>query len=155
MPDLPKSVDLLQPLLRALKNGLVLTNDQIRNEVARELSLTSEQLNQIHSGSRTELEYRLAWARTNAKSRKLIEQLFTEGKSVKNFPLRMVFLQVPHTSTFPIQAAFSVPKRNFKRAVDRNRIKRLLRETYRLQKEIVYTKLDKPTICMISYIGRD
>ena len=63
MPDLPKSVDLLQPLLRALKNGVVLTNDQIRNEVARELSLTSEQLNQIHSGSRTELEYRLAWAK--------------------------------------------------------------------------------------------
>ncbi|MDP5092421.1 MAG: ribonuclease P protein component [Polaribacter sp.] len=89
------------------------------------------------------------------KSRKLIEKLFTDGKSVKNFPLRMVFLQVPHTSTFPIQAAFSVPKRNFKRAVDRNRIKRLLRETYRLQKEIVYSKLEKPTICMISYIGRE
>jgi restriction system protein len=73
MADLPKSADLLQPLLRALKNGVVLTNDQIRNEVARELSLTPEQLNQIHSGSRTELEYRLAWARTNAKGRKLIE----------------------------------------------------------------------------------
>ncbi|WP_445749080.1 ribonuclease P protein component [Polaribacter sp.] len=89
------------------------------------------------------------------KSRKLIEKLFTDGKSVKNFPLRMVFLQVQHTSTFPIQAAFSVPKRNFKRAVDRNRIKRLLRETYRLQKEIVYSKLEKPTVCMISYIGKD
>jgi len=89
------------------------------------------------------------------KSRKLIEKLFTDGKSVKNFPLRMVFLQVQHTSTFPIQTAFSVPKRNFKRAVDRNRIKRLLRETYRLQKEIVYSKIDKPTICMISYIGKD
>ena len=71
--DLPKSVDLLQPLLRALKSGAVLTNIQIRDEVAKELSLTSEQINQIHSGSRTELEYRLAWARANAKSRKLIE----------------------------------------------------------------------------------
>jgi ribonuclease P protein component len=89
------------------------------------------------------------------KSRKLIERLFTEGKSVKTFPLRMVFLQVPHTSTFPIQAAFSVPKRNFKRAVDRNRIKRLLRETYRLQKEIIYPNLQKPYICMISYIGKE
>jgi len=73
VPDLPKSADLLQPLLRALKSGVVLTNDQIRNEIAKELSLTPEQLKQIHSGSRTELEYRLAWARTNAKSRKLIE----------------------------------------------------------------------------------
>ena len=89
------------------------------------------------------------------KSRKLIERLFTDGKSVKSFPLRMVFLQISHTSTFPIQAAFSVPKRNFKRAVDRNRIKRLLRETYRLQKEIVYSKVEKPTICMISYIGKE
>jgi len=69
VPDLPKSADLLQPLLRALKSGVVLTNDQIRNEIAKELSLTPEQLKQIHSGSRTELEYRLAWARTNAKSR--------------------------------------------------------------------------------------
>lgn len=89
------------------------------------------------------------------KSRKLIEKLFLDGKSVKNFPLRMVFLQTSHTSLFPIQAAFSVPKRNFKRAVDRNRIKRLLRETYRLQKEIVYSKVEKPTICMISYIGKE
>lgn len=89
------------------------------------------------------------------KSRKLIEKLFLEGKSVKTFPLRMVFLQTSHTSTFPVQAAFSVPKRNFKRAVDRNRIKRLLRETYRLQKEIIYTNLDKPYICMISYLGKE
>jgi len=89
------------------------------------------------------------------KSRKLIEKLFAEGKSVKKFPLRMVFLQTSHTSTFPMQAGFSVPKRNFKRAVDRNRLKRLLRETYRLRKEILYTKLEKPTICMISYIGKE
>lgn len=89
------------------------------------------------------------------KSRKLIEKLFAEGKSVKNFPLRMVFLQTSHTSTFPIQAAFAVPKRTFRKAVDRIRIKRLMRETYRLQKEIVYSNLEKPHICMISYIGKE
>ncbi len=89
------------------------------------------------------------------KSRKLIEKLFADGKSIKKFPLRMVFLQTSHTSTFPIQAGFSVPKRNFKRAVDRNRLKRVLRETYRLQKEIVYSNLEKQYVCMISYIGKE
>ena len=72
------------------------------------------------------------------KSKKLIEKLYAEGKSIKVFPFRMVFLQVQHTSDFPFQVGFSVPKRNFKLAVSRNRIKRLMRETYRLQKNIVY-----------------
>ncbi|WP_299670595.1 ribonuclease P protein component [uncultured Polaribacter sp.] len=87
------------------------------------------------------------------KSRKLIEKLYTEGKSVKSFPLRMVYLQTEHTSDFPCQVGVSVPKRNFKLAVDRNRIKRLMRESYRLQKEIVYDHLEEPYVFMISYIG--
>ncbi|TVZ56206.1 ribonuclease P protein component [Lutibacter sp. Hel_I_33_5] len=89
------------------------------------------------------------------KSRKLIEKLYIEGNSIKTFPFRMVFLQVKHTSDFPVQAGFSVPKRNFKNAVDRNRLKRLMREVYRLQKEIVYTNADIPYIFMISYIGKE
>lgn len=89
------------------------------------------------------------------KSKKLIERLYADGKSVKKFPLRMVFLQVDHTSSFPAQAGFSVAKRNFKLAVDRNRIKRLLRETYRLQKGIIYSNVNEPYVFMISYLGKD
>ncbi len=89
------------------------------------------------------------------KSRKLIERLYNDGNSVKAFPLRMVFLQTEHTSNFPAQMGVSVAKRNFKLAVHRNRIKRLIRECYRLQKEIVYDNLDKPYIFMISYIGKE
>ncbi len=89
------------------------------------------------------------------KSRKLIEQLYIDGNAIKSFPLRMVFLEKEHTSNFPAQVGFSVSKRNFKRAVDRNRIKRLMREAYRLQKEIIYPNLDKPYIFMISYIGKE
>jgi len=89
------------------------------------------------------------------KSRTLIGQLYTQGKSVKEFPLRMVYIQTNHTSEFPAQAGFSVPKRNFKKAVHRNRLKRLLRETYRKEKCIVYNELTKPYVFMISFIGKE
>jgi ribonuclease P protein component len=89
------------------------------------------------------------------KSKKLIERLYQDGSSVKTFPLRMMFLQTKHTSDFPCQVGVSVAKRNFKLAVDRNRIKRLMRETYRLQKEIVYDNLEMPYVFMISYIGKE
>jgi len=89
------------------------------------------------------------------KSKKLIERLYKERNSVKAFPLRMIFLQTEHTSKFPSQVGVSVPKRNFKRAVDRNRIKRLMRESYRLQKEIVYNNIEEPYVFMISYIGKE
>lgn len=89
------------------------------------------------------------------KSKKLIEKLYQEGSSIKAFPLRMVFLKVENTFIYPVQAGVSVPKKNFKLAVDRNRIKRLMRETYRLQKEIVYHGVDGSYVFMISYLGRE
>ena len=89
------------------------------------------------------------------KSKKLIERLYAEGKFIKAYPLRMVYLQTEHTSSFPAQVGVSVPKRNFKLAVNRNRIKRQLRENYRQQKYIVYDVVDKPYIFMISYIAKE
>lgn len=89
------------------------------------------------------------------KSKKLIEKLYVERNSVKAYPLRMIFLQTDHTSKYPAQVGVSVPKRNFKLAVDRNRIKRLMRESYRLQKEIVYNNIEQPYVFMISYLGKE
>ena len=89
------------------------------------------------------------------KSRKLIEKLYQEGNSLKSFPLRMVYLQTEHTSSFPVQIGVSVGKRNFKKAPDRNRLKRIIRESYRLQKDIVYSDIEKPYVFMISYIGKE
>lgn len=88
------------------------------------------------------------------KSRKLIGKLFEEGNSVKKFPIRLVYLQTEHTSDSMVQAGFSVPKRNFKKAVDRNRIKRLLREAYRKSKPSLYDELQKPYIFMFTFIGK-
>ena len=89
------------------------------------------------------------------KSKKLIGKLYEEGKTIKVFPLRMVYVQTEHTSKFPAQVGVSVPKRNFKKAVDRNRIKRLLRETYRKEKHTIYEAVDKPYVFMISYLAKD
>jgi ribonuclease P protein component len=68
------------------------------------------------------------------KSRKEIESLFAEGKSIVVFPLRVKYRFRPLSEGAPVQVAVSVSKKGFRRATDRNRIKRLLREAYRLQK---------------------
>ena len=70
------------------------------------------------------------------KSRKVVEELFARGKSLNVFPIRISykFLPLPADEKTVLQVGVSVSKRNFKKAVDRNRIKRLLKETYRLQK---------------------
>ena len=71
-------------------------------------------------------------------SRKLIERLFEEGHSFFEFPFRVVMLQLDDSDIFsgmhPCQLLTSVSKRNFRSAVRRNRIKRLMRETYRKNK---------------------
>ncbi len=89
------------------------------------------------------------------KSRKLIGKLFEEGSSLKVYPFKLVYLKTTHTSDFPVQTAFSVPKRKFKKAVDRNRIKRLLKEAYRLDKHIVYESLTESFRFMITFIGNE
>ena len=75
------------------------------------------------------------------KSRKAIDLLFKKGKSFSNFPFRVCWQKVDEKG---LKAGFTASSKNFKHAVDRNRIKRLIKEAYRLQKnnleEIVQTK---------------
>ncbi len=67
------------------------------------------------------------------KSRKRIDFLFENGKKITVFPIRLIYHLVSGGSE--IKAGFTVSSKNFPRAVDRNRIKRLSRESYRLQKK--------------------
>ena len=88
------------------------------------------------------------------KSKKLIDALFSEGKSVVAFPLRMVFLKLDDDAQLS-KIGDSVSKRNFKKAVDRNRIKRLLRECYRLNQNVIFNNSSTAYALMILYLGKD
>lgn len=72
------------------------------------------------------------------KSRKTLNRLFTGGKSFSVFPVKLFYL-LPEAQTNPVKAGVGVSARNFSKAVDRNRIKRLLREVYRLNKTTLHT----------------
>jgi len=75
-------------------------------------------------------------------SRKLIDKIFNrEGEIISKFPLSFIFVKNELKSKFPAQIMFSVPTRKFKKAHDRNRIKRLLKEAYRLQKPSFYQSI--------------
>jgi ribonuclease P protein component len=89
------------------------------------------------------------------KSRKQIERLFLEGESVKEFPLRLKFLKTDYELKFPFQVAFSVPKRNMKLAVDRIRVKRLLREVYRKNKHILLNNNSENYVVMFIYTDKN
>ena len=89
------------------------------------------------------------------KSKKLIEQLFEQGKSINNYPLKLVYLKTVFEDNAKIKTGVIAPKKSFKKAVHRNRIKRLLREAYRLNKPLVFNNIEGGFAFMILYLGKE
>lgn len=91
------------------------------------------------------------------KSRTTIDLMFTEGKSVSKYPLRLVYVPIDekYTDGSPLKMGVSVSKKYFKRAHDRNYFKRVLREVYRHHKHIIINRLDKPYALMFFYQTKD
>ncbi len=87
------------------------------------------------------------------KSKKSIGQLFESGQSVKAFPLLLIY-KIDNNLDTPFKVGFSVSKRNFKHAVDRNRIKRLLREYFRKNKYLFTLSEQQQFLYMFIYIGK-
>lgn len=89
------------------------------------------------------------------KSKTTIDALFSEGKSVSKYPLRLVYVENTEPNAEIIKMGVSVSKKYFKRAVDRNYFKRILRETYRLNKTILLENSEKKYAFMFFYQTKD
>ncbi len=85
------------------------------------------------------------------KSKKTIDLLFSEGKSVSKYPLRLVFVTTDFEEDGRLKMGVSVSKKYFKKAVDRNYFKRVLRECYRLNKHLLIDNLKEKYAFMFFY----
>ncbi len=91
-------------------------------------------------------------------SQKIIGDIFTSGESFLSYPIKVVFRKTELPEPYPAQAAFTVSKRNFKRAVRRNLLKRRMREAYRLNKPGFYAEIARKNVqlaIMFIFIGKE
>lgn len=89
------------------------------------------------------------------KSKITIGLLFSEGKSVSKYPLRLVYHSGALGDEQQLKVGVSVSKKYFKKAVDRNYFKRVLRESYRLNQHLLKQQLDQPYALMLFYQSKD
>lgn len=91
-------------------------------------------------------------------SRKILSELFIKGKSFNSYPIRMVWMELDREDDILAKIAVSVSKKSFKKAVDRNKIKRLMREAYRHNKYLLlnYCETKYKTLAIIFiYTGKE
>ncbi|MGK4566504.1 ribonuclease P protein component [Flavobacterium sp. 3HN19-14] len=107
-----------------------------------------------HNGPKTDATYP---KHEKLKSKTAIDLLFSKGTSVSKYPLRLVYAAAHfgHEENQTVKIGVSVSKKHFKKAVDRNYFKRVLRETYRLNKNLLAENLHQPYIFMLFYQTKD
>lgn len=90
-------------------------------------------------------------------SKKLIDELFNNGSSFYLYPFKVQYLLTSAAVASPVQVLTAVPNKNFPRAVDRNRLKRITREAFRLNKNWFYDSLNlkhKKLLIAFIYTGK-
>jgi ribonuclease P protein component len=91
-------------------------------------------------------------------SKKIIHQLFHEGNDFSEFPFKVIWMFTPLPSKSTTQILISIPIKNFKKAVDRNGLKRMTREAYRLNKLPLQSSLtanQRQLAFSLIYIGKN
>lgn len=89
--------------------------------------------------------------------KKTIEELFQKGRATKLYPFVLLWTIAEQPLNVPVRLAISVPKRRVRHAVDRNRVKRLIRENYRKQKNTLFEFLnpqDKQLVMLLIFVGK-
>lgn len=94
--------------------------------------------------------------------KKLVQQVFKEGKSFFKYPFKVFYLEYDKPTSYPAKVMITVAKRNFKKAVTRNKIKRLIREAYRKNKYLLCDtntneniKCFKTYTIVLIYVGKE
>ena len=93
---------------------------------------------------------------SSLKSRSVIKAIFENKKGFIQYPIRVSYIE--QEASVPLKLVFSAPKRNFKKAVDRNRLKRMMREAYRTNQDLLTSSLvneQKSLAVYIGYIGKE
>lgn len=88
-------------------------------------------------------------------SKKQIKELFNRGSSFYVYPFKVIYLPNSDQSNTNSQILISVPKRNFKKAVDRNKIKRRVKEAYRLNKQHFTSIAENPLLIAYIYTAKE
>ena len=88
-------------------------------------------------------------------SKKLWDAVFSGGARLKAFPVVLQYRRCTLPENVPVQVGFAVPKKSFKKAVDRNRIKRLMREAYRLEKPGLFNNIEGSYAFVFLYLGKE
>jgi len=90
------------------------------------------------------------------KSKTSLDEIFASGKSFTVFPIKVFYRVIPRENEkIPIQAGVGVSSRNFKKATDRNRIKRLLRETYRTQQALLTVQEEQKLEVFFLFLAKE
>lgn len=87
------------------------------------------------------------------KNKKFFEQLFSEGNSIGSFPVKLLYIKTVFDDDTIFKVGVVAPKKKFKSAVKRNKVKRLLREAYRTNKHLIFNNIEGNYAFLFLYLS--